>query len=300
MISYLRQLGCRLYAFVLDETTTGWEKKLADYGLNRIVNLSSGDIPRPLTPELKARAVATAMETMGIPILFAMATLPDKELLARVAAQLDAPLVMDCTTVDLKAKTAVTSLYSGKTQAVIKVEGRHLVFGMRPHCHKPIKQPLPLETEQLRLAPLPCGKMELVAREAKPLSRIDLNEAEVIISGGRGLENGDNFEILRQCAKELNAGVGASRVAVDKKWVPHAMQIGQTGLKVSPVVYIACGISGSVQHFAGMKTSKFIIAVNKDPDAAIAKKSDYFITRDLFEIIPLLTQALKTFTKNRE
>ncbi|HKK91500.1 MAG TPA: electron transfer flavoprotein subunit alpha/FixB family protein [Desulfobacteraceae bacterium] len=300
MISYLRQLGCQLYAFVLNQTSTGWEKKLADYGLNRVVTLSFGGAPRPKTPELKAQAVARAMETMGIPILFALATLPGKELLARVAAELEAPLLMDCTAVDLKAKTATTSLYSGKTQAVIQVEGNHLVFGIRPHCHKPIKQPLALETEQLRLPPLPGGRMELVASQAGILPHMDLNEAEVILSGGRGLENGDNFDILRQCAKELNAGVGASRVAVDKGWVPYAMQIGQTGLKVSPVVYIACGISGSVQHFAGMKTAKIIIAVNKDPDAAIVKKSDYFTTNDLFEVIPLLTQALKTFRKNRE
>jgi electron transfer flavoprotein alpha subunit len=107
------------------------------------------------------------------------------------------------------------------------------------------------------------------------------------------MENSENFRILWQCAEQINAAVGASRVAVDAGWVPHAMQVGQTGATVSPKVYIACGISGSVQHFAGMKTSGLIIAINTDPEAAIIKRCDYFAVADLFEIIPLLTGMLR-------
>ena len=108
------------------------------------------------------------------------------------------------------------------------------------------------------------------------------------------MENGENYRILRECAVQMRAAVGASRVAVDAGWVPHAMQVGQTGATVSPKVYIACGISGSIQHFAGMKTSRMIIAINTDPDAAILKKCDYYAVADLFDILPLITRSLKS------
>ena len=107
------------------------------------------------------------------------------------------------------------------------------------------------------------------------------------------MENGENFSILRECAEHVGAAVGASRAAVDAGWVPHALQVGQTGATVSPKVYIACGISGSIQHFAGMKTSRMIIAINTDPDAAIVKKCDYYAVANLFDIIPEITGILK-------
>jgi electron transfer flavoprotein alpha subunit len=134
----------------------------------------------------------------------------------------------------------------------------------------------------------------LVVREVRQdASRgIDLTEADIIISGGRGMKNSDNFGILSECAELIGAAVGASRVAVDAGWVPHSMQVGQTGATVSPKVYIACGISGSVQHFAGMKTSGLIVAVNTDPEANMVKNCDYYIVADLFEVIPLLTSQL--------
>ena len=114
----------------------------------------------------------------------------------------------------------------------------------------------------------------------------------MIISGGRGLKNGENFQLLRDCAAPLGAAVGASRVAVDNGWVPYAMQVGQTGVKVNPKVYLACGISGSIQHYAGMKTSGMIIAINADADAPIMANCDYFVVGDLFEILPALAEAL--------
>ena len=129
-------------------------------------------------------------------------------------------------------------------------------------------------------------------------SGIDLTEADIILSGGRGMENSENFRVLFECAEKMGAAVGASRVAVDEGWVPHTMQVGQTGKTVSPKVYMACGISGSVQHFAGMKTAAMIIAVNKDSEAAIMKHCDYFVVADLFAIIPALTIRLETATNS--
>jgi len=129
--------------------------------------------------------------------------------------------------------------------------------------------------------------------ETEKSTRISLGEADVIIAGGRGLANSENFTILEKCAEKLNASVGASRVAVDSGWVPYSMQIGQTGEKVSPGVYIACGISGSMQHYAGMKTSGMVIAINTDENASIMSNSDYYAVADAMEVITELTKLLE-------
>ena len=122
---------------------------------------------------------------------------------------------------------------------------------------------------------------------------VDLTEAEIIITGGRPMDSADNFKILYTCAEELGAAVGASRAAVDAGFAPHSMQVGQTGKTVSPKLYIGCGLSGSVQHFAGMKTSRVIVGINTDKDAPIFGKCDYGVVGDLFEVVPALTEALK-------
>jgi len=183
------------------------------------------------------------------------------------------------------------SQYSGKTIATIKTHGTHSIYGMRPNTIEPVVKPA---TAELIPFLTDAESPALVTREIKQTGSgsIDLTEADVIISGGRGMENSENFRFLWECAELIGAAVGASRVAVDAGWVPHSMQVGQTGATVSPKVYIACGISGSVQHFAGMKTSNMIIAINTDPDAAITKRCDYFAVADLLDIIPLLTSKL--------
>jgi electron transfer flavoprotein alpha subunit len=122
---------------------------------------------------------------------------------------------------------------------------------------------------------------------------VDLTEANIIVTGGRPIAAQENYKILQQCADQVGAAVGASRAAVDAGYAPHSMQVGQTGKTVSPKLYIACGLSGSVQHFAGMKTSKVIVAINTDEDAPIFGKCDYGIVGDLFEVVPVLTEVLK-------
>jgi electron transfer flavoprotein alpha subunit len=134
-------------------------------------------------------------------------------------------------------------------------------------------------------------RVKAVKRNAN--APVDLTEASIIISGGKAMGSAENFALLYSCAQKMGAAVGASRAAVDAGFAPHSMQVGQTGKTVSPSVYIACGISGSIQHFAGMKTSKTIIAVNTDPEAPIFGKCDYGVVGDLFEIVPALTEVFQ-------
>ena len=232
------------------------------------------------------------MKAHDITTLCGLTSAQGKDVLPRIAAALDAPLVMDCLDIDLSAQTAEKSQYSGKTVATIKLIGNHYLYGIRPKASE--ATPAPCEADILAFQ-APGDGQDLVVTEIRRQAGkgIDLSEADIIISGGRGLREPDNFKILFECADAIGAAVGASRVAVDAGWVPHTMQVGQTGATVSPKVYIACGISGSIQHFAGMKTSGLIVAINTDSEANIAQNCDYYMGADLFEIIPLLTGELK-------
>ena len=216
-----------------------------------------------------------------------------KDVFPRIAAILDAPLLLDCIGVDLETLTAEKSQFSGKTIATFKLRGAHYLFGIRPNVIA--AHPASVAAEVLSLQ-TQIGDESLMVEAVKKDSAgtMDLSEAQIIIAGGRGMQNGENYRILHECADVMGAAVGASRVAVDAGWVPHSMQVGQTGTTVSPNLYIACGISGSVQHFAGMKTSGVLVAINTDPQAAMMQHCDYGIVGDLFDIVPLLTRRLKT------
>ncbi len=281
-----------LYAFLIDGSGIDHQAALETYGIHNVVEITSNQGLLPWNPVTWSKAVISAMQHLGINTLLGLTSAQGKELLPRIAARLDAPLVMDCLSVNLAAHTVEKSQYSGRAIATIKIHGFHSIYGMRPNAIEPQTNP---GTAELIPFIAEAESQTLTVQEIKQTGAggIDLTEADVIISGGRGMENSENFRILRQCAEPIAAAVGASRVAVDAGWVPHSMQVGQTGATVSPKVYIACGISGSVQHFAGMKTSGLIIAINTDSDAAIIKRCDYFAVADLFEILPLLTCKLR-------
>jgi electron transfer flavoprotein alpha subunit len=292
VITAARSNACELYAFLLDGIGETVKDSLQMYGIHRIIEISSDTGPVSHNPMLQARAVMDAMDSFGIKVLLGLASIQGKDLLARIAAALDAPLILDCIAVNLADHTAQKSQFSGKTIATLKVEGAFRIYGIRPNT---VEATLSPSEAQVVAFPTVEKNADLTVKEIKQSSSggIDLTEADVILSGGRGLEKSENFRVLFECADVIGAAVGASRVAVDEGWVPYAMQVGQTGKTVCPKVYIACGISGSVQHFAGMKTAGMIIAINKDPEAAIVKKSDYFVIADLFEIVPVLTRHLK-------
>ncbi|MBF0388526.1 MAG: electron transfer flavoprotein subunit alpha/FixB family protein [Desulfamplus sp.] len=317
-----------LYAFIINQSGEIFKKELGSYGIEHIVDIcidsdnheNNEKYEKSFNPILFSDAVVQAIKDYEISSIFGLTTPMGKEILPRVAAELEAPLVMDCLDVvkgfessfnsdsNLDFDLAKTSLYSGKTIATVKVTGDIRLFGIRPNVIEPSSK---IDLSQEQLSNITVEKfvaknryaeqsnIKLIESRQGDLSGNDLVAADVIISGGRAMKSGENFKILNECANSIeNFGissttVGASRVAVDLGWVPYRMQVGQTGEKVSPKVYIACGISGSIQHFAGMKMSGMIIAINENINAAIMSNCDYFVEADLFEIVPQLTKELQ-------
>jgi electron transfer flavoprotein alpha subunit len=292
VITLARAQEHELYAFVLNGKAERYKAQLQQYGVAKIIDITSQDGPIEWNPVQWARAVIAAMDYHDIDTLCGLTSAQGKDLLPRIAAILDAPLVMDCIDINWRERIVKKSQFSGKTIATVKVKGNQFIYGVRPNASE--AKPAPCDGEVIAFQ-TSVDSQDLVVKEIKRQAAkgIDLTEADIIISGGRGMQTPDNFRILFECADVIGAAVGASRVAVDAGWVPHTMQVGQTGATVSPKVYIACGISGSVQHFAGMKTAQLIVAVNTDPEANIARNCDYYIVADLFEIVPLLTRQLK-------
>ncbi|MGD9307601.1 MAG: electron transfer flavoprotein subunit alpha/FixB family protein [Desulfosarcina sp.] len=286
-----RTEGRPLTALVVDGPAADAKSALEPFGVDRILNIQTGRMH--WDPAAQAAALVAAMQRFKITCLIGLTSPAGRELLPRIAARLDAPLVMDCIDIDLDGQRVKTSQYSGKTIATIALYGSHTIYGLRPNVVKPVKAPVlakiidfPFKTDS------DAGYRVVETRIADGGGGHDLAESDVIISGGRGMQNAENFKLLFDCARHINAAVGASRVAVDNGWVPYAMQVGQTGIKVNPKVYLAVGISGSIQHFAGMKTAKTIIAINTDENAPIMANCDYYALGDLFDILPELEKAL--------
>jgi len=235
--------------------------------------------------------------------LFFAATAMGKDLAPRVAARLGAALATDCTKVAVQGGSLVFTrpIYAGKAFLSLRLKSSPQIATLRPNVF-PLGEAIAGAGETVRLdAAIPEGAVKGRVTEVlkEESAELDVTEADVVISGGRGLKGPEAFALLRDMAAVFpRAAVGASRSAVDSGWIGHQHQVGQTGKTVSPELYIAIGISGAIQHLAGMSSSKFIVAVNKDPEAPIFKVADYGIVGDLFEVAPKLTDELKKALKD--
>jgi electron transfer flavoprotein alpha subunit len=201
---------------------------------------------------------------------------------------------MDC--VDLKVESgeiiATRPIYAGKAFIKVKLSSDVKVFTIRPNVFKAEVYDNTNASVETKAISNPNLSSKVVSFK-KSEGKLDVAEADIIVSGGRGMKGPENFNLIESLADSLGAAVGASRAAVDAGWRPHREQVGQTGKTVSPSLYIACGISGAIQHLAGMSTSKYIVAINKDKDAPIFSVADYGIAGDLFEVLPILTEEIK-------
>jgi electron transfer flavoprotein alpha subunit len=280
----------QLIALVIDAPAAEARASLEAYGVGRIVDIRTGTAG--WDPVVQAQALTAAIQAFDITDLIGLTSPTGRELLPRIAARLEAPLIMDCIAIDLEGRRVQTTQYSGKTIAAVALTGERFIYGLRANVVPPVKNPTRAEVVEFSFEPEPDAAYQVMETRSDGGSGPQLAESDVIFSGGRGMKNGENFKWLFDCARHIDAAVGASRVAVDNGWVPYAMQVGQTGVKVNPKVYLAFGISGSVQHYAGMKSAGTIIAVNSDENAAIMANCDYYATGDVFEILPELEKAL--------
>ena len=250
------------------------------------------------SPEGFSKVVADAAKMLSADALLSSLSAQTKDFLPRVAVKLDTGMASDCT--DLKINQgkleATRPMYSGKCFAQIDFLGsKPAMATVRPNAlgMKAAKAGSSAISKIAADPGLIRTKVKEVKASATGAGKVDLTEANKIVSGGRSLKNAENFKILEDLAATIGATVGASRAAVDAGYRPHSDQVGQTGKTVSPSLYMAFGISGAIQHLAGMRTSKVIVAVNTDPNAPIFQKADYGIVADLFQVAPALTEELK-------
>jgi electron transfer flavoprotein alpha subunit len=270
---------------------------LGGFGADKVITLIHAAFGS-YAPEGYARAIAERVQTAagryGAVVFAASAT--GKDLAPRVAARLGRPLAQDVTDVGVESGTVtvVRPVYAGKALLQLKIAGSPAILSLRPNVFTPVQRPKS-GAQQSVAVDGPAGRVVVKQIKAADASTLDVAEAPIIVSGGRGLKEPANFKVLEQLAAAFGgrAAVGASRAVVDAGWRPHADQVGQTGKTVSPTLYVAVGISGAIQHLAGMRTSKVIVAINKDKDAPIFKVADYGIVGDLFEVVPRLTEEIR-------
>jgi electron transfer flavoprotein alpha subunit len=288
-----RQGDETIIAFLTEGSAGGAEDALGRYGAQKVVQVTVDGADLSASPDLTARALAAAIDNYGLDALLGLASARGRDIFARLAAFMDLPLASDCLDADVATKTVKKSHFSGKTFATIKMSGKVMLCAIRPNAIEAVEAPTAAAVESFAAPVQDPGLIKVVDVKREAADKIDLTEAGVIVTGGRPIASADNYKLLAECAKLLGGTIGASRAAVDAGFAPHSMQVGQTGKTVSPRLYIGCGLSGSVQHFAGMKTSKVIVAINVDKDAPIFEKCDYGIIGDLFEVVPVLTEVLK-------
>jgi electron transfer flavoprotein alpha subunit len=274
----------------------GRAEALAQHGADSVLVLEHEGFAQ-YNPEALAATVADKLKTGGYRFAVFSASAQGRDLSPRVAAKLGVGLVADVTGFAVEGDTVVAQhpVNTGKVIATLALSGTPSIVSVRPSAMQPEVNAKPLATESITSSVDPsASRVKVVELRQGNTGKLDLGDAPVVIAGGRGLKAPENFKLCEDLADAFgNAAVGATRAVTDEGWRPHSDQIGQTGRNVSPGLYIAVGISGAIQHLAGMRTSKTIVAINKDKDAPIFKIADYGIVGDVFEVVPALTDAVK-------
>ena len=249
-------------------------------------------------PDYYLHVLLNAVKRFTPSIILMPATSTGKDLAPRLAVHLNTGVASDCVQLNLENSElfATRPAYAGKVLLKVRVNGAPKIATLRPNAFT-AKEASPPRSPSVETLAFEKPATRMVVKEFSALGpkKMDLTEASIIVSGGRGMGGPENYKILEELAEVLGGVVGASRASVDAGWRPHSDQVGQTGRTVSPTLYIACGISGAIQHRVGMVNSKVIVAINKDPEAPIFGFADYGIVGDVFEVVPALTRELRKF-----
>nr|WP_309099722.1 electron transfer flavoprotein subunit alpha/FixB family protein [Fredinandcohnia onubensis] len=292
--------GGEVVAVLVGESVGALTNDLIHYGADRVVTVEDEKLAS-YTPDGFSQAVLAAIDAESPEALVFGHTSLGKDLSPKIASKLNSGLISDVTAIEVAGGNIVFTrpIYSGKAfEKKIVTDG--LIFAtVRPN------NITPLEKDESRTGEVSSLSVEIkdlrtIVKEVvrKATEGVDLSEAKVVIAGGRGVKSAEGFEPLKELANVLGGAVGASRGACDADYCDYSLQIGQTGKVVTPDLYIACGISGAIQHLAGMSNSKVIVAINKDPEANIFKVADYGIVGDLFDVVPMLTEEFKKLKVN--
>lgn len=296
LLTAAKASGREVVAGLIGANTKGLAAKAAQYGA-KTVFVSDAAALEAYNPDVFSEMLTVMAKESGADVVLGSSSSITRDLFPRVAARLDSGVASDCTILQLSAGEvkARRPLYAGKCTAEVEFVNSPFKFVLMRPNQLPVGAPDAGANASTKDFAVPSGSGKIKCKEVTKgaSTKTDLTEANVIVSGGRGLQNGENFKILEDLANSIGATVGASRAVADAGWVPHSMQVGQTGKTVAPSLYIAAGISGAIQHLAGMSGSKVIVAINKDADAPIFQKATYGLVGDLFEIVPKLTEEFK-------
>ncbi len=285
-------MGTDVTAVVLGSGMEAACKDLGKYGAKKVLYADDAAYAT-YTTDAYSQALAELIKGGSPDVVLLGASMQGKDLAGRLAAKLDTSAAVDCTALKVEDGKLVATrpIYAGKVYADVLVTGSPQIATLRPNVFDMVESGGEAAVEKVSPA-LGALKTKVVEVQQLAGGKVDLTEATIIVSGGRGMKEAANFSILEELADKLGGTVGASRSAVDAGWRHHTDQVGQTGKVVTPNLYIACGISGAIQHLAGMGSSKVIVAINKDPDAPIHQKADFCVVGDLFEVVPALSEEV--------
>lgn len=299
-IAAAKQLTDDVTAVVIGDDVKALATELGEYGADRVLVIEDERL-KHYTPDGYGQVLRQVIDQESPDMIVLGHTALGKDIAPKLAARLDAGLISDVVSIEGSGKDAefVRPIYSGKAFEKVKFKDSVMFFTIRPNNIDALPRTAgasaTVETPSVELKDLAMIVKEVVR---KATGKVDLTEAKVIVAGGRGVKSEDGFKPLEELAELLGGAVGASRGACDADYCDYALQIGQTGKVVTPDLYIACGISGAIQHLAGMSNAKVIVAINKDPEANIFSVADYGIVGDLFDVVPLLTEEFRKHLVN--
>ncbi len=293
-------LGASVAAVLVGPGASGLADELGSYGADE-VHVFEDPAFAAYATEAHARAFAQVIAETKPSVVLVPFTAMGKDLAPRVAAKVGAGLASDCVALSVAGGKLVARrpVYAGKAYATVSWAGEPQMATLRPNVFALGQPDAARKAKLVKGACEASARAKLVSVAAAAQGKLPLTEAQIIVSGGRGLKGPEHFHLVEELADAMGAAAGASRAVVDAGWVDHALQVGQTGKTVSPSLYVACAISGAIQHLAGMSSSKYIVAINKDPEAPMFKVANYGILGDVFEVLPKLTAAAKAHFASR-